>query len=100
MDPRSPVDRRAFVCGATVGVAGLALGRPLSAEQRRMIDDAIPRMNEATTKKSLPAGQFGLGYGAAAHAPDEFWLVESTNPNVAGMDGSVRSFVGLFYSLA
>ena len=53
MDPRSPVDRRAFVCGATVGVAGLALGRPLSAEQRRVIEDAIPRMKEATTKKAL-----------------------------------------------
>jgi acetylornithine deacetylase/succinyl-diaminopimelate desuccinylase-like protein len=48
----------------------------------------------------LPAGQFGLGHGAGAHAPDEYWLIESANPKVAGMDGAVRSFVDLFYTLA
>jgi acetylornithine deacetylase/succinyl-diaminopimelate desuccinylase-like protein len=48
----------------------------------------------------LPAGQFGLGHGAGAHAPDEYWLIESSNPKVAGMDGAVQSFVDLFYSLA
>jgi len=48
----------------------------------------------------LPAGQFGLGHGDGAHAPDEYWLIESANPKVAGMDGAVRSFVDLFYSLA
>jgi acetylornithine deacetylase/succinyl-diaminopimelate desuccinylase-like protein len=49
---------------------------------------------------NLPAGQFGLGYGGGAHAPDEFWLIESGNPKVAGMDGSVKSYVDFFYSLA
>jgi acetylornithine deacetylase/succinyl-diaminopimelate desuccinylase-like protein len=48
----------------------------------------------------LPAGQFGLGHGAGAHAPDEYWLIESANPKVAGMDGATRSFVDLFYTLA
>ncbi len=48
----------------------------------------------------LPAGQFGLGHGAGAHAPDEYWLIESAIAKVAGMDGAVRSFVDLFYSLA
>ena len=48
----------------------------------------------------LPAGQYGLGHGAGAHAPDEYWLIESANPKVAGMDGAVRSFVDLFYALA
>ena len=48
----------------------------------------------------LPAGQFGLGHGDGAHAPDEYWLIESSNPKVAGMDGAVRSYVDLFYSLA
>jgi acetylornithine deacetylase/succinyl-diaminopimelate desuccinylase-like protein len=48
----------------------------------------------------LPAGQFGLGHGAGAHAPDEYWLIESSNPKVAGMDGAVRSYVDLFYALA
>jgi acetylornithine deacetylase/succinyl-diaminopimelate desuccinylase-like protein len=48
----------------------------------------------------LPAGQFGLGHGDGAHAPDEYWLIESANPKVAGMDGAVRSFVDFFYALA
>lgn len=48
----------------------------------------------------LPAGQYGLGHGGGAHAPDEYWLIESANPKVAGMDGAVRSFVDLFYALA
>ncbi len=47
----------------------------------------------------LPAGQFGLGIGGGAHAPDEFWLIDSTNPKVAGMDGAVKSYVDFFYSL-
>ena len=49
---------------------------------------------------NLPAGQFGLGYGGGAHAPDEFWLIDSANPKVAGMDGAVRSFVEFFYACA
>lgn len=48
----------------------------------------------------LAAGSFGLGYGDGAHAPNEFWLVDSANPKVAGMDGAVRSYVELFYALA
>jgi acetylornithine deacetylase/succinyl-diaminopimelate desuccinylase-like protein len=47
----------------------------------------------------LPAGQFGLGHGSGAHAPDEYWLIEAANPKVSGMDGAVRSYVDLFYSL-
>ncbi len=48
----------------------------------------------------LAAGQFGLGTGGGAHAPDEFWLIESANPKVAGMEGATTSYVDLFYSLA
>jgi acetylornithine deacetylase/succinyl-diaminopimelate desuccinylase-like protein len=48
----------------------------------------------------LAAGQFGLGHGDGAHAPDEYWIIESANPKVAGMDGAVRSYVELFYALA
>src|SRR5262249_55301523 len=40
----------------------------------------------------LAAGQFGLGHGDGAHAPDEYWIIDSATPKVAGMDGSVRSF--------
>ena len=48
----------------------------------------------------LPAGQFGMGHGDGAHAPDEYWIIESANPKVAGMDGAVRSFVELLYACA
>lgn len=48
----------------------------------------------------MAAGQFGLGHGDGAHAPDEYWLIESANPKVAGMDGAVKSYVELFYSVA
>jgi len=48
---------------------------------------------------NMAAGQFGLGIGGGAHAPDEFWLIESTNPKIGGMDGAVKSYVDLFYAL-
>jgi acetylornithine deacetylase/succinyl-diaminopimelate desuccinylase-like protein len=48
----------------------------------------------------LAAGMYGLGHGAGAHAPDEYWVIEPANPKVAGMDGAARSFVDLFYALA
>ncbi len=48
----------------------------------------------------LAAGQYGLGHGNGAHAPDEYWLIESASPKVAGMDGAVKSFVELFYQIA
>ncbi|HEX8789867.1 MAG TPA: M20/M25/M40 family metallo-hydrolase [Polyangiaceae bacterium] len=49
---------------------------------------------------SLPAGHFGLGHGDRAHAPDEYYLVESTNPKLLGWDAAVRSYVDLLYELA
>lgn len=48
---------------------------------------------------SLPAGHFGLGHGGGAHAPDEFFLVESSNPRVQGFDGAVMSYVDYLYEL-
>jgi acetylornithine deacetylase/succinyl-diaminopimelate desuccinylase-like protein len=49
---------------------------------------------------NLPAGQFGLGFGGGAHAPDEFYLIEASNPKVAGLDRVVASYVEFLYSLA
>ncbi|MGH6782427.1 MAG: M20/M25/M40 family metallo-hydrolase, partial [Sphingomonadaceae bacterium] len=48
----------------------------------------------------LPAGQFGLGHGSGAHAPDEYFVIESTNPKVAGMDDAVMGFVDFLYEIA
>ena len=49
---------------------------------------------------SLGAGHFGLGHGSGAHAPDEHFLIESTNPKVSGFDGAVMSYVEYLYQLA
>ncbi len=49
---------------------------------------------------SLASGHFGLGHGSGAHAPDEYYVIESSNPAVRGYDGAVMSFVEYFYELA
>ncbi len=41
----------------------------------------------------LAATHFGLGHGSGAHAPDEYFVIESSNPKIQGFDGAVRSFV-------
>lgn len=48
----------------------------------------------------LPAGHFGLGHGSGAHGPDEYYVIESKNPKVSGMDGPVLSFAEYLYELA
>jgi acetylornithine deacetylase/succinyl-diaminopimelate desuccinylase-like protein len=48
----------------------------------------------------LPAGHFGLGHGSGAHAPDEYYVIESKNPKVQGIDGAVRSFAEFLFELA
>ena len=48
---------------------------------------------------SLAAGHFGLGHGNGAHAPDEYYCIDSSNPKVQGYTGAVRSFVDLLYEL-
>jgi acetylornithine deacetylase/succinyl-diaminopimelate desuccinylase-like protein len=48
----------------------------------------------------LAAGHFGLGDGSGAHAPDEYYVIESANPKIQGFDGAVMSFVEYLYELA
>ncbi|MBN8886536.1 MAG: M20/M25/M40 family metallo-hydrolase [Rudaea sp.] len=47
----------------------------------------------------LASGHFGLGHGSGAHAPDEYYVIESSNPKVQGFDGAVMSFVDYLYEL-
>jgi acetylornithine deacetylase/succinyl-diaminopimelate desuccinylase-like protein len=49
---------------------------------------------------NLAAGIYGMGHGGGAHAPDEFYLIDSTNPKVSGIDGATRSYVELMYAMA
>ncbi len=48
----------------------------------------------------LPAGQIGIGRGGGAHAPDEWYLIESSDPKVAGMDELAMFYVDYLYELA
>jgi acetylornithine deacetylase/succinyl-diaminopimelate desuccinylase-like protein len=47
-----------------------------------------------------PAGHFGLCHGSRAHAPDEYYLIEPTDPRLHGLDDAVRGFVDYLHELA
>ena len=47
-----------------------------------------------------PFNQFGLGHGGKAHAPDEFYLIESNTPKVAGLREATMGYVEFLYELA
>jgi acetylornithine deacetylase/succinyl-diaminopimelate desuccinylase-like protein len=49
---------------------------------------------------SMAAGHFGLGHGSGAHAPDEYFVIEPSNPKVSSWDGAVASHVAYLYELA
>ena len=49
---------------------------------------------------SMPAGHFGSGRGGGAHAPDEWLLIESSNPKVNGFDGQAKLYVDYLYEVA
>src|SRR5207302_444928 len=48
----------------------------------------------------LAAGHFGLGHGSGAHAPDEYFVIEPSNPKVADWDGAVASHAAYLFALA
>jgi acetylornithine deacetylase/succinyl-diaminopimelate desuccinylase-like protein len=47
-----------------------------------------------------PAGGYGLGYGSGAHAPNEFMVIESRNPRVAGLREAAMGYVDFLYEMA
>ena len=47
-----------------------------------------------------PAGHFGLGHGNGAHAPNEYYLIDSANPKVKGMDEAALWHIEYLYELA
>jgi acetylornithine deacetylase/succinyl-diaminopimelate desuccinylase-like protein len=48
----------------------------------------------------LASGHFGLGHGSGAHAPDEYYVIESANLKVQGFDGAAMSFAEYLFELA
>lgn len=49
---------------------------------------------------SLPVGLAGVGHGGAQHAPDEYFVIESTNPRIKGYDDAVSAYVDYLFELA
>ncbi len=49
---------------------------------------------------SIAAGHFGIGHGSGAHAPNEYFLIDSTNPKVAGLVDATMGFAEFLYTLA
>ncbi|MDQ3044881.1 MAG: peptidase dimerization domain-containing protein, partial [Chloroflexota bacterium] len=49
---------------------------------------------------NLPASQFGVSRGGGAHAPDEWFLIKSSNPKVNGLDEAAMAFVDYLYIIA
>ena len=49
---------------------------------------------------NLPASQFGLSRGGGAHAPNEWFLIESSDPKVNGIDEATMAYVDYLYAVA
>jgi acetylornithine deacetylase/succinyl-diaminopimelate desuccinylase-like protein len=48
----------------------------------------------------MAAGHFGVGRGGGAHAPDEWLLIESSDPKVAGYEQQAVMFTDYLYEVA
>ena len=49
---------------------------------------------------NLPASQFGLSRGGGAHAPNEWFLIDSSNPKVNGLDEATMAYVDYLYVIS
>ena len=85
--------------GPTSTPAGSAIIRAETAVYRRMGVDPIVLPRSAGSWPGYVFTDPPLRLGSGAHAPDEYYLIESENPKVQGMDGAVRSFIEFFYEL-
>jgi len=84
----------------------------IKAEQATLASAKIPMTMSARAAGSWPgvvftgpplnmaAGQFGAGRGGGAHAPDEWLLIDSTNPKTAGFDDQAILFADFLYDVA
>ena len=84
----------------------------IKAEQATLAAAKIPSTLSARSAGSWPgvvftgpplkmaAGQFGGGRGGGAHAPDEWLLIDSSNPKVLGFDGQSILYADFLYEMA
>jgi acetylornithine deacetylase/succinyl-diaminopimelate desuccinylase-like protein len=48
----------------------------------------------------MAAGHFGIGRGGGAHAPDEWLLIDSIDPRVAGFEQQAVAYADFLYEVA
>lgn len=89
-DPDSKFIKALLASYRKLGTAPIALPRS---------PGSWPGYRFTSAPLNLPACGFGLGNGTGAHAPDEYYLIDSTSPAVRGLDGAVASFVECLYAL-
>ena len=90
-DPDTPIVKAMLATYQRLGYAPQVLPRSAGS---------WPGYRFTNAPLSLPALPFGLGHGTGAHAPDEYYLIDSSHPKVKGLDGAVASFVECLYALA
>jgi acetylornithine deacetylase/succinyl-diaminopimelate desuccinylase-like protein len=59
-----------------------------------------PGVNFTGAPLRLAASHYGMGYGTGAHAPNEFYVIESSNPKIYGMDDATLAYVQYLYQIA
>jgi len=86
--------------------------RLIKVEQATLASAGIPMTMSARSAGSWPgviftgeplkmaAGQFGGGRGGGAHAPNEWLLIDSSNPKVLGFDGQAILYADFLYEVA
>ena len=81
------------------GVAALKNARiPYTIHPRRA--GSWPGVNFTGPPLKMAAGHFGVGRGGGAHAPDEWLLIDSTDPKVAGYEQQAVMFAEYLYEVA
>ena len=73
-------------------------GMPVSLSPR--LAGSWPGYIFTSAPVSLPAGHFGTGHGSRQHAPDEYYVIESSNPALHGMAEATLAYVKHLYALA
>ena len=96
-DPTSTPADAAVIRAQTVGLQARRASTPILWPRNA---GSYPGYVFTDEPLKLPAAHFGLGHGSGAHAPDEYFVIESSNPKVAGWDDAVMSYVEYLHELA
>ena len=59
-----------------------------------------PAMCSRASRSTCPRAILVWAMAAGAHAPDEYYVIESTNTKLQGMDGAAFSYVEYLHELA